>query len=374
MASHSAVQSARQYVVRLGCRLLSRDGASPGVRPEFAWINREAGIEPVRPEFSGLKVRKPPSVAYQAQQATIQLQYSWQPSDGYRARAVETQRVNHLQRHPFQPVLPPVLRYDQETVVAPERLRPFLSEETRVGGVLSDRKAVRDLHDLEVRVRQQDPVVIGPLVTEADQSYFLTYRPLLPRACRAFLRHSLYPPAVATVIGVVLIVAVISWTGEANRVEAIANVPPHSMPNGFGALLHGALAHGVDPRNLHPLRLEVRSWASVSMTSGVVSSGARLHAFRLQGRRDVVLRAAVQRLEHRAFDYWTWREGVAYAPLMEATQQARALGLQEPIPPLPACGTARCFQRAIVTQQASTSRLRRAIVTVRRDASTMVAP
>ncbi len=59
---------------------------------------------------------------------------------------------------------------------------------------------------------------------------------------------------------------------------------------------------------------------------------------------------------------------------MEATQQARTLGVQEPIPPLPACGTARCFQRAIVTQQATTSRLRRTIVTVRRDAATAAAP
>lgn len=80
--------------------------------------------------------------------------------------------------------------------------------------------------------------------------------------------------------------------------------------------------------------------------------------------------SAVHRLEYGACNYWTWREGVAYAPLVEVTQQARNLGLHVSIPPIPACGTARCFRRAIFAQQAGASRLRQAIAMIHRDAAT----
>ncbi|MDQ2742119.1 MAG: L,D-transpeptidase [Chloroflexota bacterium] len=343
---------------------------------EFAEVNEVAGSEPLQQELSDLRT-KPATVPWYALNTLTALRYLWQPSEEHRRRQEESRQMNHqLHIKPRTPVLPPILGYREETeTVTPIRFQPSLEEDVDAGGILSVEERPRDLKDLEQRERRRSPRMIGPLVPETDEVYLATDRPLLPRQYRAFLHHSAYARTVVTAVVVALTIGSLLWISQSYQAEAVAAGRYHAARSSFQRALDKALAYGVDASTLRPLETMARSLAASSVPFGIVIDRSRLDFYRSQEREYRTMLARLHLIEMRTMRYWTWREGVAYAPLMGATHAAAALGLPASAPIVPACDTPACFHAAIGQQSSRTAWLLETAATLRIYASrTSAAP
>jgi hypothetical protein len=131
-------------VVRMATAIRWHGMDPPRDRPEFPVVNRPAGVEPLRPELSGLALRPPPSVT-----STVTAPvYRWQPSPEYRRRRHELRAANLTLRSQRSelPLLPPLLTYGEERdAMVPLRRQPLLAR--------AQADPERDLRDLETEAR-----------------------------------------------------------------------------------------------------------------------------------------------------------------------------------------------------------------------------
>jgi len=249
---------------------------------------------------------------------------------------------------------PPVLLFPDKTDVAPTRLQPRIDPDPRFSH-LPD--LPHDLRDLEERERPHSPSLLRPRLPEPEQEYLTTYRHLLPRQYRYFLRHSPYPRLllVASMVAVAVLGGL--WVNQAQQTQAIAAGSYRVARDASHAALDAAAAYGVDPRLLHPLYVRSRYLDSIS-PSGFILSRSRLQFYGTQERRYRSLLQTVRRLENHALAYWTRQEEEAYTALVAATIQAKNLGMSLQIPLVPACAAPRCLRAAVAGQWAQTRRLR----------------
>jgi hypothetical protein len=230
-----------------------------------------------------------------------------------------------------------------------------------------------DLRDLEAEERRHEPWVIGPLLPVTDATYLTADRPLLPRRYRHFLQHSPYARATMSLLAIALTAAALLWISDIHQQEAVAASRYHAARGAFQSALNGALAYGVAPGNLRPLEVEARALAAAAVPFDLVLGRSRLVYYRYQEQRYVDLLTRLRRLEAQAMRYWTRQEGLTYAPLVEATNDAASLGLPVSVPALPACGTPRCFRDAVAAQSSRTTWLRQTAGTLRIYASAVIA-
>lgn len=318
-----------------------REPSPPRTLPEFRQVNRHAGQEPLHPELSGLRLRKV-DTAPQARGSLVHLRYRWQPSIEFHRRQREIPGINRwLTRYLRRPaMLPPILLFPNDQEVSPRRHQPLTE--------LSD--PTRDLHDLEKASRAVAPRTIQPRLTEVDPAYFGAYRHLLPRGYRRFLRASPYPRLVAGVMAALIITVAVLWQMRLREATAVAAGRLQVVRQVTGAEIVAARRYGVDNRWLLPLEARYRSLNTQAPGAGIVLTHSRLGVYQRQIHAYALLRHTLAEHERQAFRYWTWREGNAYAALIEANQYGGKPGVARALPPIPACATPRCFQRAIAQQ------------------------
>src|SRR5690242_8444607 len=99
----------------------------PRPQPDFSRVNATAGVEPVRPELSGMRLRRA-GVPRRVTKLLIALAYRWHPSREHHRRQLEMRLMNQRIRHDRRKLdtLPPILSYAEETDIAPTRLQPML--------------------------------------------------------------------------------------------------------------------------------------------------------------------------------------------------------------------------------------------------------
>lgn len=331
---------------------------APRALAEFGQVNSRAGIEPLRPELSGLRLREPGDIPRRVTRLLVPLRYRWCPSREYRRRQAETERTNSwVKRHIRRArVLPPILLFPREgEEIAPCRVQPVAIRHAFAGGGLP-----LDLRGREDAIRLQIVPTIGPVLPAADPEYFATYRHLLPRQYRHFLRHSPYP-RIAVGLSVALFAALGSlWMTQWRQAGAVAAGQVYAARHALIVELGAARRYGVDGRSLRPFRAGAARVAALSPPTGITRGRARLTFYRRQARDYAALLAGLRRQERRAFRYWTWKEGITYAALMEVAGEARAVGRHDGIGGIPACATPACFRRAVANQTVEIGRLRRA--------------
>ena len=332
--------------------------------PEFQQVNAVCGIEPLRPELSGLRVRSPVRAPGRMACLLVNLRYRWRPSAEYRRRQAEMQELNRwLKRLPRKLGMLPPISYVDETAVFPLRFQPLLDGPNSQLSARGD--VTRELGDLEAVARLHTVRTIQPRLPEPDPEYLLAFRPLLPRHYRQFLRHSLYLRLGAGLAAVVATIAGILWVSQIQQAEAIAAGRFHVARHAFQAELDSARAYGVDPRVLWPLEVRSRALNRLQAPSSLIPTRARARFYSAQERRYTTLLYVLRRLERQALRYWTWREGSAYAALVEATREANRMGLPETLPPVPSCQTPHCYRVAVGAQSGRAAWLGQTAATLR---------
>jgi hypothetical protein len=336
----------------------------PWARPEFPRVNSLAGSVPLSPELSGLEIR-PVSFPQRVTRLLIQIGYRWVPSESHGRRQEEIRAMNcHLQRYPREHSLPPILTFPADTEVSPTRVQPFLERSDR-GGPLSSRGDVHDLTDLEEMERLRNARVLRVRLPETDSQYLVTYRPLLPRQYREFLRTSPYPRLVALCAAGVLSVGGWLWFSQTQKAEAVAARRYHVARRAFRSELSSALAYGVDPAALQPLESQSVSLQSLAAPSGLIAGQARAGFYREQAVQYRVMQRAVRRLERRALRYWRWRERTTQTALVRLTAEARRLGLPASAVHRFTCATPRCHRRMATAMAERIRQIRPSIVRLR---------
>ena len=350
MLVRRAIRGFRRYVgapVRRA-RPPSLSPRHPRQRPEFPQVNARVGIEPVRPELSGLRLHYPP-VPRRVTRLLIHLAYRWHPSGEYRKRQVEMRLMNQMLRlqKDDTSALPPILSYTEQTDIAPVRVQPILDPSA---GDRPLRDLPRDLTDLESVERLRRPRVIQPRLSGPDPDYLLTYRPLLPRQYRHFLRYSPYPRVVAGVAAAVTAVGAFLWVSRLQQAEAVAAGRARVVRHTFEAQLVGARSYGLDARDLRALAARARGLGTLQKPVGLVTTRSDVQFYYQQVHAYAALLRDLHRLERRALRYWTWREGTTYAALVSAIRDGNNLGLEEARPAAPACSTPACYRRTVRSQ------------------------
>lgn len=338
----------------------------PIPRPEFPQVNKVTGVEPLKPDLSGLQlqpVRAPPRIT----RLLIEIAYRWHPSREYRRRQAQMRRMNRdLKRLKGEGPPPPVFLYPEESDLSPARIQPNLDLERHRPRLLPSNKPPRDLRDLEAAARPRKTWMLGPLLQTTDPDYFRLYRSFLPRRYRNFLLHSPYPRIVAAIVLSLGAFIGTMWVTQLQQAEALALGRYTLARHAYQAELDGALAYGVAPSALAPLRKHATSLQRESAPSGIIPTGARLRFYRAETSSYTSLRRAIRRLEHQALVFWNRRAGVTYGLLAGATDEAKSAGLQVSLPPIPACSTARCYQHAVASESARASWLRTSVTAVSR--------
>jgi hypothetical protein len=330
-------------------------------RPEFGAVNRALGTEPLRPELSGLRLRAPRLPARFTFRG-FSLGYRWQPSAEYRRRQEEV-RATNMQVGPLPlDETPPVLLYPEDTEIAPDRLQTLLDQQ-KPGHPFASGQLPLDL-ETEV-VRQPQLPILQPRLPEADPDLFVPDRHLLPRTYRRFLRQSVWPRLAGGLVLGALVAAGAVWLTQLEQAAAVAAGQVEEAQRAVRAELAAAGAYGVDPRLLRPVQARARALATLASPSSILPGRAQVEFYRGQVRRYDDLLRQTHLLERRAFAYWTWDEGITYAALMEAQQEAATLGLKTRTSPIPACATPRCFRAAVIGQQGRIGWLRQTAATLR---------
>lgn len=335
------------------------------VNPEFLQANAVAGTEPLRPELSGLRLR-PALTPRPLARRLVDLKYRWQPSSEYRRRQTEMREVNRwLKCQPRRQVpLPPIFAYIEETDVSPTRLKPWIrGEEQEQHSPTATALPAYD-RDLEEAARLHGVRLLQPRIPALDREDVLGERPLLPRKYREFLRHSPYPRLAAGIVAGTLTILSVLWFSQLQQAEAVAAGRFHRVQNAFQRELAGVRSYGVDPRALQALALRSHALRTAQAPVGPLSGRARVRFYGAQEHAYRSLLRSVRSLERRALRYWTWREGVAYAALVEATGDANNAGLQEALPAIPPCETPACYRTAVAAQTARTDWLRQTAATL----------
>lgn len=207
----------------------ARSPLPPRSLPEIPQVNRRAGSVSVRPELSGLRLRRA-GVPRRATRTLIGLAYRPQPSSAHRQHQIEVRLMNQWLRHTAKNRLrvpPPVLSYRQEDQIAPTRFQPF------AGSGIGDRtlsELPRDLADLEAMEQVRQPRLLSPRLTGPDPEYLLTYRPLLPRHYRDFLRHSPYPRVALGTAAAAGALGGFLWLSQLQPHWLSSSAAPHAVP------------------------------------------------------------------------------------------------------------------------------------------------
>jgi hypothetical protein len=339
-------------------------------RPEFPQVNARAGIEPIQPELSGLALRAA-RIPRRATRVLIRLAYRWHPSAEYRRRQLEIRLMNVAirQMHGEPELPPPVLAYEEHTTITPTRLQPMLEPIGLDEAILEVR---HDLTRAEEEEQLRRATIIQPRLAGADPEYLLSYRPLLPRRYRHFLRSSPYPRIAAGLTAAAVAVSGFLWVSQTQEETAAAAGQARVVRHTFEAQLLAARRDGVEPRLLRPLRRQARALGAVASPSGLIPTRSRVLFYRGQVDAYAALLHDLRRLEHRALIYWRGKETGAYAALVEATQTADGAGLPAGIPDIPACSTPGCYHTAVISQRARAAWLRQAAATLHAYAATIL--
>jgi hypothetical protein len=242
---------------------------------------------------------------------------------------------------------PPVLSYPERNEVAPTRLQP-MADPGLEDRPLSD--LPRDLSDLEAIERLRRPALIGPRLSGPDPEYLLSYRPLLPRHYRDFLRHSPYPRVALGTIAVATAVGGLFWLSSLQQAEATAAGRARAAQNTVQAQLTAARRFGLDPQDLHRLETRAHALRLQDGPGGLPGLPLRLYFYRGQERGYRSLLREIRRLEHRAMKTWASREARTYVALAKAVQKGKQLGLAGSRPPIPSCATPACYQQVVRRQ------------------------
>jgi hypothetical protein len=355
----------------IGVVLWGAPADPPRTRSEFPLVNAIAGIEPLRPELSGLRVRYPAGMPRRLFQIAIELAYRWTPSREYLRRQEEIRWVNgRIKRWVRERLsLPPVLTYSDDTEISPIRMQPSLVQQAE----RRTRHLPRDLSDLDRMEQSRRLPVLQPRLSEADPVYLLTYRRLIPRRFRQFLLHSPYPRTVAGLLMGLAMVFSALWVSQLHQAEAVASGRVRIARHALRSELDVARSFGVNPRLLQPLEIRFHALAAVQAPGGFSIGGARTRFYGLEERRYTALLGSVHRLERQTLQYWTRTEAATYAALVEVTQKARRLGVQSTLPAMSVCDTARCYRRAVVEQHGRVAWLHQTMATLRVYASSIAA-
>lgn len=320
----------------------------PYRRPEFPQVNRVAGTEPLHPELSGLQLRHP-VVPRAVTILQIPLSYRWRPSTEHVRRQVEACEANrwvhdHLRDRRLPP---PILTYPEDQDVVPTRVQPLTLTRGQV-----------DLRDLEAAARPRLTWDIHPQLPEIDHETLEEEGHVLPRRFRRFLRHSPYPRAAVGILAGLLLGLGGLWTLQMRQAEVAAAAHAQAARLAFRSDLDAARRYGVAKRDLWPLESRARALGTLGAPSSFIPSGAHLRQYRSQAHSWAVLRRQVRQLERRTMSYWTEREGVTYASLLDAHDALRKLGVTMRMPDMPACAAPGCFRRAVARQMALATRWR----------------
>lgn len=340
-----------------------RPRVHPRPRPEFPRVNARAGVVPIHPELSGLRIRRA-SIPRRAGRLLIQPVYRWRPSGEHRRRQVEIRLMNqwlkHDRRHLDQ--LPPILSYPEEADVLPTRLHPMLDPRLQDGPL---RELPRDLAELE-QPGSRPPRIIGPRVTGPDPEYLLAYRPLLPRQYREFLRTSPYPRLLACLVAVVTAIGSFLWISNLQQAEAVAAGKAQAARHAFELQIDAARAYGLGAANLRRLGARAAALRAAGPPTALIPSHARVRYFRDQARSYARLLRELRAMERAAFQRWRMAEIATYTSLTQAVTDVNGLGMSRPIPAVPACSTPACYRRAVAAQRVQASWLRETAGTLHR--------
>jgi hypothetical protein len=333
-------------------------------RPEFEYVNRLNGTQPLTPELSGLELQPPENVPHWASHMSVELRYRWGPSSDYHQRQIEMHRLNRVLETETESthVVPPILTYPEEGSVAPTRLQPMPGHE-RESGFFSHDHLPRDLSDLEAEARHRAPWVLEQGIPEPDPDHLMSHRPLLPRQYRDFLRYSPYPRigmGMATAFSVLLASV---WFSQMEQAQALAAEQVHQARHALRTELDGARRYGVNPALLRPL---ARLAHALDVSSPTTSMPGPTHAgfYRQQAHEYALLRDTVRRLEGRALHYWTAQEAAAYLTLASAVMAADEAGMHLPTPLFSTCATPACLRPVVLWQGRHAAWLRQATRTL----------
>jgi hypothetical protein len=344
---------------------LRRASSAPVHSPppsEFSRVNAAAGVEPIRPELSGLRLRRA-AVPRRVTRLLIALAYRWHPSREYRRRQLEMRLMNQRIRHEPRKLdtLPPILSYVEETDIAPTRLQPMLDPPEQ-DGPLSE--LPRDLSDIELQGSQR-PRILVPRIPGPDPDYLLTYRPLLPRQYRHFLRYSPYPRIAVFLVATVTALTGYLWLSHLHQAEAIAAGRARAARTAFQMQLAAARAYGLDAADLRRLAHQARALTELPQPNSFIPSQARIAFYHEQESAYATLRRRLGTMERHALQYWRSVEAETYVALVEAVGEVNTLGMNRSIPLIPACSTPACYRRAAGAQQGETRWLHQTTATLR---------
>lgn len=334
----------------------------------FSRVNRHAGLVPVAPEFSGLRLRTP-GIPKRAARISIALAYRWHPSGEYRARRVQDRLLNSgLRRRPLLPLPPPILTYAEGNQIVPTRLNPVPA--THVQPRTSLPLDLLAPEATQWGARGDD--TITPLLSAPDPAYLIDYRPLLPRRYSRFLRASPYPR-----VGILLLVALTAvvsglWVARLQGANAAAAHRMWVARTDVEREISAARAYGVSTARLAPLQQRFHDLNARAVPSFLFGGSARRFYLR-QEQAYTQLRRVLTTAEHRSLTFWLRHEESTYRALAATVVAARSLGLALVLPAAPACSSPACYRVKVQSQDRLRARLRTQLATLRHERALLAA-